>query len=127
MLLVKSCHDIDWLRHIVKRRCVRVSSFGTRAYIDTDFVKIKVFDFLTEKETVHDTGITGDSATAASGHGCVDYFHMKAFVHAVATGDLSGIHSGADATLESHRTVFAAERSRKTGTIVTFPVSYYPA
>jgi predicted dehydrogenase len=29
MLLAKSCHDIDWLRYIIGRRCMRVSSFGS--------------------------------------------------------------------------------------------------
>lgn len=29
MLLAKSCHDIDWLRHVVGRSCARVSSFGS--------------------------------------------------------------------------------------------------
>ncbi len=28
MLLAKSCHDLDWLRHVVGRPCERVSSFG---------------------------------------------------------------------------------------------------
>ncbi|HUQ06050.1 MAG TPA: Gfo/Idh/MocA family oxidoreductase [Kofleriaceae bacterium] len=28
MLLAKSCHDLDWIRHVMGRRCVRVSSFG---------------------------------------------------------------------------------------------------
>jgi hypothetical protein len=46
---------------------------------------------------------------------------MKAFIHALATGDTSLIHSGPQATLESHRTVFAAESARKSGTIVTIP------
>jgi predicted dehydrogenase len=92
--------------------------FGTRGYIDTDFVRIRVFDFLTEKETVHDTSADADGATAAAGHGGGDYLLMKAFVHAVATGDPSGIHSGPDATLESHRMVFAAEKSRMEGRVV---------
>ena len=91
---------------------------GTRGYIETDFAKIKTFDFLTETESVHDTRLTAASATAAAGHGGGDYFLMKAFVHAVATGDTSGLFSGPDATLESHRTVFAAEHSRLTGTMV---------
>jgi predicted dehydrogenase len=95
--------------------------FGTRGFIETDFVKIKVFDFLTERETIHDTSIARDSATASSGHGGGDYQIMKAFVKAVATGDTSGIHSGPDATLESHRTIFAAEKSRKTGVVVDLP------
>ncbi|MGE5602377.1 MAG: Gfo/Idh/MocA family protein [Nitrososphaerales archaeon] len=29
MLMSKSCHDIDWLRYIMGRRCVQVSSFGS--------------------------------------------------------------------------------------------------
>src|SRR5690349_6594191 len=29
MLLAKSCHDLDWLSHIVGARCERVSSFGS--------------------------------------------------------------------------------------------------
>src|SRR5690349_12518075 len=29
MLLAKSCHDIDWLRYLVGRPCVQVSSFGS--------------------------------------------------------------------------------------------------
>ena len=92
--------------------------FGTRGFLDTDFIKIKVFDFVTEKETVHDTSIDPNSATAASGHGGGDYHIMKAFVHAVATGDTSGIHSGPDATLESHRITFAAEMARQQKRII---------
>lgn len=29
MLLAKSCHDVDWIRHVVGHRCEKVSSFGT--------------------------------------------------------------------------------------------------
>ena len=29
MLLAKACHDIDWIHHVMGRRCVRVSSFGS--------------------------------------------------------------------------------------------------
>jgi predicted dehydrogenase len=29
MLLSKSCHDLDWIRYIVGRRCTQVSSFGS--------------------------------------------------------------------------------------------------
>jgi len=93
--------------------------FGTRGFIDTDFVTVKVFDFLTETETVHDTRVGADAATAAAGHGGGDYFIMKAFVHALATGDPSGIWSGPEASLESHRIVFAAEQARLEKRIVT--------
>jgi predicted dehydrogenase len=29
MLLQKSCHDLDWLRHVIGKPCERVSSFGS--------------------------------------------------------------------------------------------------
>lgn len=29
MLLAKSCHDLDWIRHVVGRPCRRLSSFGS--------------------------------------------------------------------------------------------------
>ncbi|MGH9247193.1 MAG: Gfo/Idh/MocA family protein [Acidimicrobiales bacterium] len=29
MLLAKSCHDLDWIRYVMGRACVRVSSFGS--------------------------------------------------------------------------------------------------
>lgn len=29
MLLAKSCHDIDWLNHVIGRRCLSVASFGS--------------------------------------------------------------------------------------------------
>jgi predicted dehydrogenase len=92
--------------------------FGTRGFIETDSVKIKIFDFVTEKETMVDTGIAEGSATAASGHGGGDYGLMKAFVEAVATGDQTKVWSGPDETLASHRLVFAAERARRENRVV---------
>jgi predicted dehydrogenase len=35
MLLTKSCHDLDWIRYIIGKRCVTVSSFGSL----THFIK----------------------------------------------------------------------------------------
>ena len=29
MLLAKACHDVDWIHHIMGRRCLQVSSFGS--------------------------------------------------------------------------------------------------
>lgn len=93
--------------------------FGTRGYLETDGVKIKTFDFVNETETVVDTGVAEDSATAAGGHGGGDYGLMKAFVEAVATGDQSKVWSGPDETLASHRLVFAAEQARRENRVVT--------
>jgi predicted dehydrogenase len=92
--------------------------FGTRGYLETDSVKIKVFDFVSEKETVIDSGLTEGSATAASGHGGGDYGLMKAFVEAVATGNQGKVWSGPDETLASHRIVFAAEQARREKRVV---------
>ncbi len=97
--------------------------FGTRGYLETDFSKIKVFDFLTEKETVYETAGSRNSGDASSGHGGGDYHLMRCFVEALATGDFSGIYSGADETLEAHRIVFAAEEARREGRIVALPTA----
>jgi len=32
MLMAKSCHDVDWLRYIMGKKCVRVSSFGSQSH-----------------------------------------------------------------------------------------------
>ena len=36
ILLSKSCHDLDWLRHIMGARCVRVSSFGSLRHFNKE-------------------------------------------------------------------------------------------
>lgn len=36
VLLAKSCHDLDWIRYIVGRRCVRVASFGSLKHFRRD-------------------------------------------------------------------------------------------
>lgn len=90
--------------------------FGTRGEITGDGVKIKVFDFLTDKEEEIDTETSADGSLL-SGHGGGDFGLMQAFVKAVATGDRSHILSGPDETLESHLMVFAAEAARREGRV----------
>ena len=48
---------------------------------------------------------------------------MEAFVSALEHNDPSRILSGPDVSLESHLMVFAAERSRKTGTVQDIKVN----
>lgn len=90
--------------------------FGTKGEIYGDSSKIEVFDFLTQKTEAVDTNATENSILG--GHGGGDGGLMDAFVTALAENDTSKIISGPDATLESHRIVFAAEKSRRKGRII---------
>ncbi len=77
---------------------------------------LKVFDFVTQE--VHTEDPEEHRDTALSGHGYGDYHLMRHFVEAVRTGDERFILSGAEETLETHLTVFAAEEARQTGRVV---------
>lgn len=90
---------------------------GTLGYIEThDSNVIRHYDYATETWNEIDTGKM--DAGILGGHGGGDGGIMSAFLHAVATGDRSGIITGPDATLESHMTVFAAEKSRKKARVI---------
>ncbi len=91
--------------------------FGTRGYIEGDGRYIRVYDFLTDRETVHDTHASDGSML--SGHGGGDTGLMDHFTRAVAENDPSHILSGPEETLETHLSVFAAEQSRREKRIVT--------
>lgn len=91
--------------------------FGTRGYLDGDGEKFSVYDFLTERTETIDA--YGGGPDAGTGHGGGDAGAMDAFVAAVASGDPSLILSGPRETLESHLVVFAAERARREGRVVT--------
>lgn len=91
--------------------------FGTRGTIETDDSStVRVYDFLTRKEKAIDTNAT--AANVAGGHGGGDAGIFNAFCRAVGLGRADLIVSGADATLESHLTTFAAEKARRTGRVV---------
>ncbi len=92
--------------------------FGTRGSLEGDGRHLRLHDFLSGETTTIDTYPTGD-ATAAGGHGGGDAGLMDAFVTAVATGDRSGVLSGAGESLHTHLAVFAAERARREGTVVS--------
>ncbi|EID56331.1 Gfo/Idh/MocA family protein [Saccharomonospora xinjiangensis] len=91
--------------------------FGTRGSIEGDGRTITVHDFLDGTEVI-DVESSG-GATADDGHGGGDQGLVEAFVEAVATGDAGHILSSGRESLDTHRLVWAAERARRTGTVVT--------
>jgi predicted dehydrogenase len=86
--------------------------FGTRGELRGDGEKITHYDFLTEE--------TKDMLVEKpeSGHGGGDYGLTAHFIDAVARQDPDAILSGAAESLETHLTVFAAERARREKLVV---------
>ena len=91
--------------------------FGSKGWIEGNGEEIKVYDFLSEKETVYAIE-QFEQDTQLQGHGGGDYYLMKNFIEAVACNDRSKVLSGPEETLESHLIVFSAEQSRRTGKTV---------
>ena len=91
--------------------------FGTRGELYGEESKLEHYDFLRDQK--HEIDTTSPDSDGLGGHGGGDGRLMECFIQAVAAGDPSPILSGPDATLESHRMVFAAERSRLEGRVVT--------
>lgn len=92
--------------------------FGTKGQITADGRLIEIFDFLTGQTRVVDTDLQGHAA--ADGHAGGDAGLVRAYVAALRGGDSAGLATGARESLASHRVVFAAERARRSGTIVPF-------
>ncbi|MBO0913085.1 Gfo/Idh/MocA family protein, partial [Streptomyces laculatispora] len=90
--------------------------FGTRGQITGDSRHIEIYDFTTDERTVLDTDAGGGSA--AEGHGGGDAGLMSAFVRAHHGGLPELLLTGAAESRDSHRVVFAAERARRSGTVV---------
>ncbi len=89
--------------------------FGTLGELRGDLAKIAHYDYMSgQTEIIHPV----PEDVQQGGHWDGDINVLKAFIHAVATGDRSGILSGAEETLETHLTVFAAEESRREGRTV---------
>jgi predicted dehydrogenase len=91
---------------------------GTRGYLDTDGATITVYDFLTATEETIEVG-AGTDASAARGHGGGDAGLVEAFLSSISAADPSLIKSGPVDSLASHRVVWAAERARREGVVVT--------
>jgi predicted dehydrogenase len=96
----------------------RTRIFGTKGELDCDGeATIRQFDFLTSAVTVH-AAEAPPAGTALRGHNGADYFLIKGFIEAIASGDGGSIVSGPDETLESHLMVFAAEQARHAKAVV---------
>ena len=90
--------------------------FGSLGELETDGRYVKVRRFLDDSEEVIDTELANDGGIL-TGHGGGDFGLMDNFVTALAENDPSRILTGVDETLESHLMVFAAEESRRKGTV----------
>jgi predicted dehydrogenase len=91
---------------------------GTHGYFEGNGETVRYVDFRTGAEQTFDSATEGGS-TAASGHGGGDEGLVEAFLAAVASGDPALLSSDATASLATHRVVWAAEESRRTGTTVS--------
>ena len=95
--------------------------FGTRGQLTGDGRYIQVYDFSTERTVSIDTSVDGPSA--AEGHSGGDENLIRSFVDALHLGRPELILSGIGESVASHRVVFAAERARLTGTVVSLEVT----
>ena len=90
--------------------------FGTHGQIKGDGERIEIYDFRTDQTEVIE--VNSQAADLTGGHGGGDMGLMQSFVDAVSSRDKSKILSGPTETLETHLMVFAAEKSRREGTVV---------
>lgn len=117
-----------------KDTCARKTIvYGSRGQLDWDDASeqrhIKHYDFLTRATTLIDYSDAVPAIKKAqssvenknirlTGHGGADYFLMDAFVEAVLQDDKSYVLTDVDDSFRSHLIVFAAEYSRRTGSVV---------
>jgi len=91
---------------------------GTRGYLDSDGETIRVYDFRTASEETIEVG-AGTDASAARGHAGGDAGLVDAFLTSITEEDPSVIKTGPADSLTSHRIVWAAERARRDGVVVS--------
>jgi predicted dehydrogenase len=92
-------------------RCTHIG--GTLGHIHGDGCSFTVHDYRSGNQTRHDCGAEARAQTDRHGGG--DFGLMENFISAVAAGRPELVPSNAEATLASHRLVFAAETARLTG------------
>ncbi|MCU7728922.1 Gfo/Idh/MocA family oxidoreductase [Actinoplanes sp. KI2] len=90
--------------------------FGTHGYLEGDGARLRLLDFRTgEEEVIH----TGGPGGLEADHTDADETLTDTFLAAVAANDPGLLDSDATTSLASHQVVWAAERSRHAGTVVT--------
>ncbi|MFJ3956700.1 Gfo/Idh/MocA family protein [Arthrobacter sp. NPDC090010] len=94
--------------------------FGTRGSIEGDGERLWIHDFVTDTVTEVDTG-EGADASMAGGHGGADAALADAFFDAIRHTDPGRILTSGRDSLNTHRVVWAAERARQHGTVITIP------
>ncbi|KAK7077007.1 hypothetical protein SK128_015738 [Halocaridina rubra] len=105
---------IAFSEHVCEKKA---QIYGTRGQLMWDEAKghvVEHYDFLTKTTKIH----TCEMSPPGWDHAGADYYMMKAFVEAVATGNNSLIVTGPKVSLETHLLTFAAEHSRTSGKIV---------
>lgn len=96
-------------------RARQTTIYGTRGELRGDGEKIAHYDFLSGKT---EEIVTKEPDSRLNLHGGGDYGLMQRFVAAVAKRDPGGLLSGPTESLETHLTVFAAERARRENRVV---------
>ncbi|HWS36325.1 MAG TPA: Gfo/Idh/MocA family oxidoreductase [Actinoplanes sp.] len=96
----------------------RTRLFGSHGSVEGDGRTLTLTDFRDGSTREIPTTAGGDG-TAAGGHGGGDAGLIDSFLTAVATRDPSAVGSDGGTSLDSHRVVWAAERARTTGTVVS--------
>ena len=87
---------------------------GTKGQLrSSDMRTIRHFDFLTDREEIHDSKDLG-KAEVATGH-AGDAAIILNFIEAIAENNPAILLTDPEVSLESHLMAFAAERSRKNG------------
>lgn len=92
--------------------------FGTRGSIEGDGRTVWFHDFLTDTKEQFDFDVDG-TASAADGHGGADTELVRAFLRTIAGPRSESAEELALTSLASHRIVWAAEESRRTGRVVS--------
>ncbi|KAI9297766.1 NAD(P)-binding protein [Neoconidiobolus thromboides FSU 785] len=98
----------------------KTTIFGDKGELISDGSNlITVYNFLTKEKKEYDLSdqMTG---LGASGHGGGDFSLVKAFVNSIKHNDSSYILCDAKQALDSHKLVFAAEKSRLTDKVIYY-------